>query len=110
MGLETGRGMKTDSIDSRQEGHSVAHAVLLSLAATGFGQIYNKQNGKGAIVIGLAVLLVLGCIALAFSDWLSALIIFVAGALLLVTVATLDAALIARRLCRGESVGKWQCF
>ena len=90
--------------------HSIGTAILASIVATGFGQFYNKQMGKGTLIISLAILLVFGCIARAFSDWISALEILVLGAFLLITLATLDAARIAVRLNRGEVVRPWQWF
>ena len=90
--------------------HSVGIAILASIALTGFGQFYNKQMGKGVLVLILGILLILGCLGKAFSDWLAAFGYFAVGALLIILLATLDAALIATKLNRGEAVRKWQCF
>lgn len=76
--------------------HSVALAVVLSILINGLGQIYNKQVGKGVVVILVSLML-------AF---------FTCGLSLVVTfpLAVIDAALVAGRLDRGEAIGEWQSF
>ena len=71
-------------------------AVLLSLLLTGMGQIYNKQTVKGLVFLLISVVLA----------------VFTCGLSLLITypIILIDAALIAGRLNRGESISEWQCF
>ena len=107
---QTAREIATREIQVTPDSHSVGTAILASIVATGFGQLYNKQMGKGILILSLGVALVVGSIDKAFSDWLAAAVFFSVGALLLILLATLDAALIATKLKRGETVRKWQWF
>jgi len=107
---QTAREIATREIQVTPDSHSVGTAILASIVATGFGQLYNKQMGKGILILSLGVALVVGSIGKAFSDWLAAAVFFSVGALLLILLATLDAALIATKLKRGETVRKWQWF
>lgn len=76
--------------------HSVAVAVLFSLFCfLGLGQGYNKQTGKAMVIALASIFLGICTIGLAvFIIW---------------PVALIDAAMIAKRLNRGEAVGenKW---
>ena len=90
--------------------HIVLPAILISLALPGGGQVYNRQPGKGGIFFALSGLLVAYCLALVFSDWLRAFGVFTLGVFVIAGLSTLDAALVARRLNRGEAVRRWQWF
>ena len=90
--------------------HAILPALLISLALPGGGQIYNRQAGKGGVFFMLSGLLVAYCLALVFADWLRAFGVFTLGVFVIAGLSTLDAALVARRLNRGEAVRKWQWF
>jgi len=75
---------------------SVGLVVFLNTFLLGAGYIYLGQTWKGILVL-LSVPVV-------------AVLTIGIGVVLMVLFAVIDGALLARRLNRGESIGKWQCF
>ena len=77
--------------------HSPVVAVLLSLfCIMGLGQMYNRQVGKGFVVLGVSVVLAL--LTVGFS------------VIVTYPLAAIDAGLIGGRLNRGEPITEWQWF
>lgn len=91
--------------------HSTVIAFLLSFfCIPGIAQLYNKQTGKGLVVIALS----LGFSALGFFlalTTLGAAMVFTWPiGMLIWLLAITDATLVASRLGRGELVAEWQFF
>ena len=87
--------------------HSTAAAVILALVFPGLGQFYNKQTGKGLLIIvggplAFIATMILTLFAVGILLW--PLWVLVWPAILL------DAALVSNRLNRGEVVRAWQWF
>jgi TM2 domain-containing membrane protein YozV len=70
--------------------------VLLNTFLCGAGYLYLGQTWKGILVLLLVPVLAVFTIGI--------------GVAFLVLFATIDGARLARRMDRGESIGKWQCF
>lgn len=83
----------------KRKTHSVLAACVLSIVVGGLGQFYNGQHAKGAVFLGINLLLILVKPRLS-SELNIVMVIF--GALVV-----LDAGLIAHRLKHGHGVKPW---
>lgn len=81
----------------RDDAKSPVLAALLSFLLVGMGQVYIGQVEKGLVLLGAVLLLLLTVVP-------------GAPGLLILLANVLDAFLLARRLARGERVGKWDFF
>lgn len=100
---ESREGREGESLDEalcpppRDDAKSPALAALLSFLLVGMGQVYIGQLEKGLALLGAVLMLLLTS-----SPGAPGLLILLAN--------VLDAFLLARRLARGERVGKWEFF
>ncbi len=86
-----------DCLPPRDEAKSPALAALLSFLLVGMGQVYLGQVEKGLVLLCAVLLLLLTARP-------------GAAGLLILLLNVLDAFLLARRLGRGERVGRWEFF
>lgn len=84
-------------LSPRDNAKSPVLAALLSFLLVGMGQVYIGQVEKGFVLLGAVLLLLLTVVP-------------GAPGLLILLANVLDAFLLARRLARGERVGKWDFF
>jgi TM2 domain-containing membrane protein YozV len=69
-------------------------AGLFSFFIPGAGQIYNGQIAKGLLILLLSLSLLLSCL----------------GTIIIWIIGIIDTVMIAQKLQRGQSVGKWEWF
>ena len=90
------------------ENHDISVALMIAMLFPGGGQLYNGQVGKG---VSLVVVTLAGLISIALWVRLPALMLLgLAVGVLLWLTAIIDAAIIAHRLIRRQSVRMWQWF
>lgn len=86
--------------------HDISNALLAAMIFPGAGQFYNKQSAKSVLLATITGLILAGVILVA-KDYVPVLLAL--GALLWF-VAMLDAAIVANRIIKGESVRAWKWF
>jgi TM2 domain-containing membrane protein YozV len=85
--------------------HKVWLATLLGFLFIGAGQFYNRQLAKGLSFLGVNILANLICVVFHLPD-ISRLIC----SAIMTILGIVDARIIARKICAGRIVGKWEFF
>lgn len=108
--MAAGRPDDADCLRAAPGSHSMTITALL--AAAGLGQVYNRQPGKGVVflVVWWVILPLLTLLILVRLSPRGGLLLGMAVSGLWWLAGVIDAVLVARRLNRGEPVGRWSCF
>ena len=104
---ETSAKTKRRHVQVVAEYHDISTAVMMATFLPGGGQLYNNQNIKG---IAFVLLTFLGFFSVVWYPNRFTLYLAGTGEIIVWLVGIFDAAIIARRLRRGQKVSVWKWF